>query len=240
MTAKSRATLNSDADTNLADNTAGDIGAGDVRGRVKDLADSAVNLLGDTMTGALGIGTFSDTGASNGKLIATGNHDSSRSNTVANNHMRIYNPNGLVGSIQSLNSATLYNTTSGRDTKQNIRDIDAAEAIAAIMAMNARVYERKVKPGVDERGFIAEELFEVFPEAVSPPFIEIVQEPVRDAEGNPVIDPETSQPMTVAREDTTPWMVDYGKITPLLWSGLKGSLERIDELAARIAALEAS
>jgi hypothetical protein len=41
MTAKSRATLNSDADTNLADNTSADISASDVRTSVKDLADSA-------------------------------------------------------------------------------------------------------------------------------------------------------------------------------------------------------
>jgi hypothetical protein len=42
MTVKSRATLNSDADTNLADNTAGDITPADVRTIVKDLADSAI------------------------------------------------------------------------------------------------------------------------------------------------------------------------------------------------------
>jgi microcystin-dependent protein len=53
MTAKSRATLNSDADTNLADNSAGDISAADVRAAVKDLADSNFNPLSD---GVLPIG----------------------------------------------------------------------------------------------------------------------------------------------------------------------------------------
>lgn len=43
MTAKSRDDLNSQADTDLADNTAGDISAADVRGVVKDLADSCHN-----------------------------------------------------------------------------------------------------------------------------------------------------------------------------------------------------
>ena len=42
MTAKSRATLNSDADTNLATNGVGGITATDVRTIVKDLADSAM------------------------------------------------------------------------------------------------------------------------------------------------------------------------------------------------------
>lgn len=41
MTTRTRAQLNADADTNLADNTAGDISAADVRQRIKDLADSA-------------------------------------------------------------------------------------------------------------------------------------------------------------------------------------------------------
>jgi hypothetical protein len=49
MTAKSRATLNSDADTNLATNGVGDITAADVRTIVKDLADSAV-LIADATT----------------------------------------------------------------------------------------------------------------------------------------------------------------------------------------------
>ena len=47
MTVRTRAQLNSDADTNLADNTTGDIGADDVRASVKNLADSAI-LAGDT------------------------------------------------------------------------------------------------------------------------------------------------------------------------------------------------
>lgn len=47
MTVRTRAELNTDADTNLADNSAGDISAADVRASVKNLADSAV-LPGDT------------------------------------------------------------------------------------------------------------------------------------------------------------------------------------------------
>src|SRR5687768_4666351 len=42
MAAKTRSELNSDADTNLADNTSGDITAADVRTLVKDIADSAL------------------------------------------------------------------------------------------------------------------------------------------------------------------------------------------------------
>ncbi len=42
MTAKTRADLNTQADTTLADNTAGEISPADVRGMAKDLADSAL------------------------------------------------------------------------------------------------------------------------------------------------------------------------------------------------------
>jgi hypothetical protein len=43
MTAKTAAALNTQADTDLADNTAGDISAGDVRTLVKDIIDSTGN-----------------------------------------------------------------------------------------------------------------------------------------------------------------------------------------------------
>ncbi|ODA67686.1 hypothetical protein A7A08_01721 [Methyloligella halotolerans] len=43
MTVKSRADLNSDANTLLPDNTTGDISPADIRGRIEDLADSSFN-----------------------------------------------------------------------------------------------------------------------------------------------------------------------------------------------------
>lgn len=66
MTVRTRAELNSDADTNLADNTSGDIGAADVRTSVKNLADSAV-LPGDApyLTG-VELGAATDTTISRG------------------------------------------------------------------------------------------------------------------------------------------------------------------------------
>lgn len=42
MTVRTRAQLNSDADANLPDNTSGDISPADLRGSVKNLADSAL------------------------------------------------------------------------------------------------------------------------------------------------------------------------------------------------------
>lgn len=50
MTVRTRAQLNTDADTYLADNATGDISPQDVRDRIKDLADSAL-LTGDPLGG---------------------------------------------------------------------------------------------------------------------------------------------------------------------------------------------
>lgn len=57
MAIKSRATLNSDADTNINDNSAGEISAADVRDSVKDLADSTFNLTTDDIADVPGAGS---------------------------------------------------------------------------------------------------------------------------------------------------------------------------------------
>ena len=59
MTAETRADLKSNMDTEIADNTTGDISAQDVRDNMKDAADSAVfpedipSLLGAGLTGII-------------------------------------------------------------------------------------------------------------------------------------------------------------------------------------------
>jgi hypothetical protein len=39
-------------------------------------------------------------------------------------------------------------------------------------------------------------------------------------------------------ENTNPWSVDYGKLTPLLVAAIKEQQAMIDELKAKVAALE--
>ncbi|TIU88812.1 MAG: hypothetical protein E5W06_00135 [Mesorhizobium sp.] len=58
MTARTRAQLNSDADTYLPDNTSGDISPADIRQRVKDLADSA--KLSEDLATVASTGAYSD------------------------------------------------------------------------------------------------------------------------------------------------------------------------------------
>lgn len=79
MTIKSRADLNTDADTTLPNNTAGDVSPADVRTNVKDLADSALNVLSNlsdldnagTARTNLGLAIGSDVQAFSSVLAAT-------------------------------------------------------------------------------------------------------------------------------------------------------------------------
>lgn len=72
MTVLTRAVLNSDADTSLADNTSGEISPADIRQRIKDIADSAVLAEDGYLTleqfGAVGDGTTDDSTAINAAL----------------------------------------------------------------------------------------------------------------------------------------------------------------------------
>ena len=72
------------------------------------------------------------------------------------------NPNGLVGSIQTLNSATSYNTSSDYRLKEDLQDFNALD-----IASKIKMYDFKWK--VDDTrsyGVMAHELQEVFPQAV--------------------------------------------------------------------------
>lgn len=72
MAVRTRAQLNADADSALPDNTSGDISPADVRGRIKDLADSA--RLAEDLGGAaaLDVGTTSGTVAAGDDARITG------------------------------------------------------------------------------------------------------------------------------------------------------------------------
>ncbi|MCB0575987.1 MAG: tail fiber domain-containing protein, partial [Saprospiraceae bacterium] len=93
-----------------------------------------------------------------------------------------------IGSIRQNNSNSVsYNTSSDIRLKQNI--VQTGFSIDDLMRIEVRDYEFCAAPGHTETGFIAQQLYEVYPGAVS-------------KGGDDVT--------------TDPWMVDYGKLTPLL------------------------
>ncbi len=93
---------------------------------------------------------------------------------------------GAVGSITFGSSAVAYNTTSDERLKENI--VDTALSIDTLMQIKIRDYTWKAD-GQHKlaHGVIAQELYQVYPGAV-----------------------------TVPADDTGWWMVDYSKLTPLV------------------------
>ena len=117
--------------------------------------------------------------------------------------------NTTRGTVSVNTSGTTYNTTSDIRLKQDIEPI--ADGTDKLMAMNPVSYNWKADPdGPRSMGFIAQEMQEVMPEAVA-----------------------------VGDDEDAMMSMDYGRITPILVSALQDAHRKIEELEARIAALEA-
>jgi hypothetical protein len=115
-----------------------------------------------------------------------------------------------VGSISVTGSGTTYNTTSDIRLKTDIAPI--ADATDKLMAMNPVSHKWKADPDADAvHGFIAQEIQEIVPEAVS--------------KGD--------------NEDDM-WSMDYGRITPVLVAALQDAHKKIEELATEVAKLKAN
>jgi hypothetical protein len=100
-----------------------------------------------------------------------------------------------------------YNTTSDQNLKTNIRDLTGAGAL--IDRLQPRVFDWKAEGhNTDNAGFVAQEVFEVFPDAVSKGSETFSDSP-----------------------DYKQWSMDAGKFMPLVVAELKS-------LRARVAALE--
>ncbi len=111
------------------------------------------------------------------------------------------------GSIDVDASGTTYSTTSDRRLKQ---DIEPLEATDKLMAMNPVSYAWKADPdGPRSMGFIAQEMQEIMPDAVS-----------------------------TGDDDDAMMSMDYGRITPILVSALQDAHRKIEKLETRLAALE--
>ena len=114
-----------------------------------------------------------------------------------------------VGSIAVTSSVTTYNTSSDRRLKDNIEPI--ADGTAKLMAMKPVTHTWIADPDAGAVfGFIAQEMQEIVPEAVSG-------------------DPDGEEMMSM----------DYGRITPVLVAALQEATNEIKALKQRLAELEA-
>ena len=112
------------------------------------------------------------------------------------------------GAIQANGSGVSYNTASDIRLKTNIAPI--TDATNKIMAMNAVTHKWKNDPDADSiHGFIAQEMRDIVPEAVSQ-----------------------------GQEENDTWSMDYGRITPVIVAALQDALKEIDLLKNRITELE--
>jgi hypothetical protein len=129
--------------------------------------DSSGNLLVGTTSTTMGQTGIIMQPAFGGNI---GNIDIGHANGTAtgNSYVRFYYNAGVIGSItQDGTTAVLYNTTSDARLKENVAPAD--DAAALIDAIQVRKFDWKVDGSHQRYGFIAQELVEVAPEAVSQP-----------------------------------------------------------------------
>jgi len=116
-----------------------------------------------------------------------------------------------IGSItQTSASSIAYNTTSDRRLKEHI--VESVSGLDLLKQLKVHDYNYISDPSKQTlQGFIAQELYELYPQAV-----------------------------TVGGEDpaTNPWQVDYSKLTPLLVKSLQDLQQQFDQKVAEIAQLK--
>jgi len=126
--------------------------------------------------------------------------------TTGGNLIGFFTGSSSVGAISVTGSGTTYHTTSDRRLKENIEPLVATDKL---MAMNPVSYTWKAFPDEPRSmGFIAQEMAEVMPEAVS------------------------------TNEHNDMMSMDYGRITPILVSALQDAHRKIEQLEQRIADME--
>lgn len=120
------------------------------------------------------------------------------------NAMLFFQNNVQVGSITTTNTATAYITSSDRRLKTNIRDYTASGKV--VDAMRPRQFDWQTGER-DSIGFVAQELYEVAPQAVR----------AGDAD-----------PATITQQ----WGVDFSKLVPVLVAEVKCLRARVAQLEA--------
>jgi hypothetical protein len=120
----------------------------------------------------------------------------------------------VVGSIVVSSSATTYNTSSDRRLKENI---EAADPSGSLIDSIEVVKHDWLSGDHTRYGVVAQDLFEVFPEAVS-----------QGSDGD-IVEEERGSP---EQPEQQVWGVDYSKLVPLL-------VKEVQDLRIRVAELEA-
>lgn len=143
--------------------------------------------------------------------------------TTSRNHLVLANPNGVVGSVSTGGTTTTYNTTSDATRKEDQGLINLEQARAVLDLIQFHQFRWKVD-GKEDWGVFAQELFEVYPAAVT-------RGGWRDPDTEEWLDEDNGS-------EYQPWGVDYSKLVTILGACLQGVLARQDDFDERLAALE--
>lgn len=197
-----------------------------------------------------------DTSASNDRSLL--NLASSVSTAIP--LVQFMNPNGIVGTISTLGGSTSYNTSSDYRLKENVTPVTGA--INKLRLLKPKSFNFKSDKSKTVDGFLAHELQEVLPEAVTgvkdgtkteTKIITPAKGILKDTETGKAIASGISKPGIIedghSWTETTPAVtedtevpdyqgVDQSKLTPLLVAALQEALTKIDQLEARITSLE--
>lgn len=168
-------------------------------GAFTNLSSSGNALLGGSTAEPNGVGVAASVvGLNDGSKWAFHGYADS---TATRNIVAFSNPNGLIGTIATNGSATSYNTSCDRRLKTNIRDFKSSAAI--IDAIKPRIYDWRFGEK-DSVGFVAQELHEVYPAAVT-----------KGDDGE-----------KIAQQ----WGVDYSKLVPVLVAEIQTLRIRVGRL----------
>ena len=179
--------------------------------------NSTSNQLPDNATPQLGILGATGTDAVSIKHLANGNNTFNLWQTGATAHNAIVFYKGDTqssrGNINVTTSGTTYNSVSDYRLKENVVPVE--NGIDRLMQLKPSKFNW-IETGNEAEGFIAHELQEIFPDAVTGE-----KDETYESTGN-----------------IKPQSVDYGRITPLLVKALQEQQTLIESLKSRIEILE--
>ncbi|WBF78107.1 tail structural protein [Methylophilales phage MEP401] len=196
------------------------------RMRIKSNGDVLIGTTTDLAAGSEGVEIRGDLG-----VIYTAR------NTTANaGHILFYNPNGIVGSIQTTGTTTSYVTSSDYRLKEKVSPMSGS--IDRLKQLKPSTWSWKID-GSHGEGFLAHEAQTVVPEsatgtkdAMRTEEYEVTPE-VLDDDGNVV-----TEAVMGTREVPDYQGIDQSKLVPLLTAALQEAVTKIEDLETRIQALE--
>ena len=171
--------------------------------------DSNQNLLlGGTTLPAAASGAYVALRGGDNNCIET-----RRIGTGGRSHLIFYNGNGIVGNIETSGSSTAYNTSSDYRLKENV--VPMTSALDRVSQLKPSRFNFIADAGKTVDGFLAHEIQEIVPEAISG------EKDAVDEKGNPDYQG-----------------IDQSKLVPLLVAAIQELKADNDSLKARIETLE--